>query len=501
MRHILVYNTSHADVLFQLGDEWLARPRFNVYRSVTRTVLESIATPAAMTPATRRHSIDDVVDEDADNVVDVESVNWAKQAAHAGRASELRVLHFPVAEAGAEDMAVGLELPTDGQLDGLGNANLFKDRPSGVGAHEAAAPVGVFFPLIAVVVRQWLARARPDDNVTLILVSGSGTPRNANDHPVDNSTQFAAILAELFLRRAYGGRIDIARAHSSRDIFHFDANVAFFNNRVRPLVDAQRRALAAEYHEHWADHLSVSVALTEGAPARLAALATSMRAYRPATLHAWQLKRFMCDFPNITSMGLTDVEYHPFETTELSPAMSLGELAKARQFDGKAAAAVAAAMAEHRADFERHLSDPKSEIMDFWLRKTGKPVLSILYVQPPGKEPRIIRSINVEVSMPTGSLCAERNAIGTALASDLSLRREDMKMIGVLSMQDAVLKWKQGRNVPQSPQLVPTEDEHNPIRPCGACREWLKKITEVNPDFVVVTFTDTACEHVFVESV
>jgi hypothetical protein len=36
--------------------------------------------------------------------------------------------------------------------------------------------------------------------------------------------------------------------------------------------------------------------------------------------------------------------------------------------------------------------------------------------------------------MPTGSLCAERNVIGTALASDLTLRREDIRYVAVLSL-------------------------------------------------------------------
>jgi len=40
----------------------------------------------------------------------------------------------------------------------------------------------------------------------------------------------------------------------------------------------------------------------------------------------------------------------------------------------------------------------------------------------------------MEVSMPTGSLCAERNVIGTALATDPSLRREDLRMVAVLSL-------------------------------------------------------------------
>lgn len=41
----------------------------------------------------------------------------------------------------------------------------------------------------------------------------------------------------------------------------------------------------------------------------------------------------------------------------------------------------------------------------------------------------------------------------------------------------------------------------NPIAPCGACHEWLKKIAEVNPDFKVVTFADDSCEQVFVQPV
>ena len=34
----------------------------------------------------------------------------------------------------------------------------------------------------------------------------------------------------------------------------------------------------------------------------------------------------------------------------------------------------------------------------------------------------------------------------------------------------------------------------NPLDPCGACMEWLRKIAEVNPDFKVITFSDTTCD-------
>jgi hypothetical protein len=40
----------------------------------------------------------------------------------------------------------------------------------------------------------------------------------------------------------------------------------------------------------------------------------------------------------------------------------------------------------------------------------------------------------MEVSMPNGSLCAERNVIVTALAAKPSLCRQDLKMIAVLAV-------------------------------------------------------------------
>ena len=45
------------------------------------------------------------------------------------------------------------------------------------------------------------------------------------------------------------------------------------------------------------------------------------------------------------------------------------------------------------------------------------------------------------------------------------------------------------------------ESDMNPLKPCGACNEWLKKIAEVNPDFSVITFTDENCHGVYVEEI
>jgi len=47
----------------------------------------------------------------------------------------------------------------------------------------------------------------------------------------------------------------------------------------------------------------------------------------------------------------------------------------------------------------------RSDLRRFWLRKTRKPVLAVLLVEPPGSAaPTLYRGCNMEVSMPTGSL-------------------------------------------------------------------------------------------------
>ena len=43
------------------------------------------------------------------------------------------------------------------------------------------------------------------------------------------------------------------------------------------------------------------------------------------------------------------------------------------------------------------------------------------------------------------------------------------------------------------------EGDMNPLAPCGACKEWLKKIAAVNPQFSVITFTDYECNGVYEE--
>ena len=96
------------------------------------------------------------------------------------------------------------------------------------------------------------------------------------------------------------------------------------------------------------------------------------------------------------------------------------------------------AMEEHKDNYDRIIKGGDHDLFDFWLRKSQRPVLSVLVVRRTKSDGtkgalEFYRGSNMEVSMPTGSLCAERNAIGSALANDMSLKRSDLLMVAVYS--------------------------------------------------------------------
>jgi cytidine deaminase len=245
--------------------------------------------------------------------------------------------------------------------------------------------------------------------------------------------------------------------------------------------------------EEWAKFLTITLSLSDGAPARMAALNASLRPYHPNYLHLWRLKTWWDE----DRLCVSDVDFHAFHKLEMRPALPraqlvgddrriVDEMLKYRaQFEGvRDGARGGDALSGHAAD----------ELSSFWLRKSRKAVLAVLLTRKSGVDaaPVIYRGMNLEVSMPTGTLCAERNAIGNALANDQSLRREDIRAIAVLSV--SLARREDGETGQQAEAAGAGETLLNPLDPCGACMEWLRKIAEVNPDFKVITFSDTTCE-------
>jgi hypothetical protein len=141
-------------------------------------------------------------------------------------------------------------------------------------------------------------------------------------------------------------------------------------------------------------------------------------------MHFWSLKSFWRE----QRIYEDDVEFHMFEEIATEPAMRLKDLT-----DPQVLKAVAEVDSFHR-EFEAVAARDDNDLRAFWLRKTMKAVLAVLIVQDPATgELLAYRGTNLEVSLPTGSLCAERNAIGTAFAANMALKREDIKLVAVYS--------------------------------------------------------------------
>mmetsp|Transcript_4026 Transcript_4026/g.7061 ORF Transcript_4026/g.7061 Transcript_4026/m.7061 type:complete len:544 (-) Transcript_4026:13-1644(-) len=389
--------------------------------------------------------------------------------------------------------------------------------------------VSVMMPLLAQVVRTWIEHVEADEATSansgdsrrvVMIISGAGKPRNKELDIRSNSTKAAAQIMANFIERSYPGT-EVQCIDSGLGVFHYDQNVSFCNEKLLPAIEKLRHPLVCEFGDEWKSRLRCTMALTDGSPARLAALNASMRIYKPNYLHMWQLKTFWYEYQFLRS----DLVFNSFETMETKPAISYRDLDNPYK-------RLVDEVREHRDQFiSARASGSEDELAKFWLRKTRKCVLSVLMVQgPEDPEPRFFRGMNLEVSMPTGSLCAERNVIGTALASEPSLRRRDLRMIAVLSMTLGLpsQQAKDGiggnpRSLPPSPRKsaaganrsrvrsmsscasLPSvslyASELNPISPCGSCLEWLKKIAEINPGFRVVTFSSSDCEEVFMEEI
>jgi len=84
------------------------------------------------------------------------------------------------------------------------------------------------------------------------------------------------------------------------------------------------------------------------------------------------------------------------------------------------------------------------------------------------------RGMNTEVSLPSGSLCAERAAIGRA-ASHFH-RASDIVAVAT----------------------VDADDKINPLWPCEVCKSWLVKLRSQSRDIAVIAVQSLACDNFLV---
>eukprot|EP01084_Bolivina_argentea_P102144 183039_1 len=111
---------------------------------------------------------------------------------------------------------------------------------------------------------------------------------------------------------------------------------------------------------------------------------------------------------------------------------------------------------------------------EFFTRKSEQNVLSVVQCFR-NDEYLYFRGRNIEVSLPSGTLCAERSAIGNATSNNLDLHRKHFKRIAVI------------------------DPEHNIIglEPCGVCKEYLQKFQQESPEFCIITFPDAEFKSIY----
>jgi len=127
-------------------------------------------------------------------------------------------------------------------------------------------------------------------------------------------------------------------------------------------------------------------------------------------------------------------------------------------------------------ELRRYVADWAAAPQDeFWCRKSGKAVLSVVVCK--GQDGRLTayRGRNAEVSLPAGSLCAERAAIGQA-ASNFH-RASDIVAVAI----------------------VDPDNKINPLWPCEVCQSWLAKLRSQSPEIAIIAVESLACDRFLIK--
>ncbi|TVR00901.1 MAG: hypothetical protein EA398_10975 [Deltaproteobacteria bacterium] len=336
---------------------------------------------------------------------------------------------------------------------------------------------GLFFPLVDAAVEALLG---VPGHAALHVVLVSSGPRG-NSQGAGKSTEAIARVMARHLGERFPA-VEVHHVHRDREQPFSADGTADDLRKVDAHIRAVRRGVVAVHGEGWRDHFSVYLSANTGTVSIISAMLEGVRPHRPSLVHIRDAYRWpeRDGVPVLPEVRLLDHDHYAQRPAR--PAKHVDD--EVAQF---AVEQMRAWMKEYtrqrpvRAGERPPAGKERNAEDAFWFRKGQKEVLAVLVVRD--RETGALqahRAVNLEVSLPTGTLCAERNAIGTAFAARPTLRRGDIEAVAVLSL-DKGLKPRLG--------------------PCGACTEWLRKVAEINPDFRVVTFNDLECTQVFVDPV
>ncbi|KAH9257751.1 hypothetical protein BASA81_004217 [Batrachochytrium salamandrivorans] len=382
------------------------------------------------------------------------------------------------------EIPVGFTFPNN-PITVAADAVNFRNRLSPANTLQQVQVVSAYIPLAAQLIPAWYGKETPPGSSRYIfLICGAGRPQDDRVLAEGNSTRYTAeLIAKFLLQQKPTMNIQVIDSSSTLDLFDYSANVQFVRDTLVPMLESIRRRVLVDGIDSWHAYFDLTVALTQGSPARMQALSAALTPFKPKYAHMRQLKTFWLD----SRLLAFDLEFLSNDEFETLPAIRFDQLGNCEY------KMVVEEMRRYRDEFTQVVQsgDGEHELASFWLRKSFRPVLSVLMVSNHGQL-ELHRGINLEVSQPTGSLCSERNAIGTALSVNPKLQRKDFRLVAVLALD----------KLSPNPTVKRIKQESlNPLGPCGACMEWLKKITDVNPDFKVMTFVDHTCDQVFVREV
>ena len=188
------------------------------------------------------------------------------------------------------------------------------------------------------------------------------------DQEEANSTEYLGKVIEMFIHRTYP-QCTSTVLNSGAGLFQHQANMVFIHKTLRPLINRQRAAIVEQYAEDWSSHFHLTFALSDGPHARMAQLTSGLRQYRPDLLHIWQLKGFW----HHRQLRFGDIDVEPFVHKDSTPSEPVKNLSPEIKD-------LVNEIAQYKKEFEDSITTGESELSSFWLRKTGKPVLSVLMV-------------------------------------------------------------------------------------------------------------------------
>jgi hypothetical protein len=139
----------------------------------------------------------------------------------------------------------------------------------------------VYFPLLATLIPKWIENIPTKDNTRriVVLVSGRGKPIDAQAKEADNSTEFTAKLAALFIRMAYPS-MEVQLLHSNTNLFRYDENIVFVKRELLPCINKYRDQLVALHRGKWKEQMHVTLSFADGTSARVNAINASLRHFR-----------------------------------------------------------------------------------------------------------------------------------------------------------------------------------------------------------------------------